>query len=166
MDVIDYNGEGRWSKAEILTRYSAYAAEAGIEPRDLSPHEHFERGRRWVYPVMQEVITGIEAGDPACVRLGIEFIEEDAGFPFGRILKKNTAKALRRAPLSEEQGQRIVRRVVAMLRAGNTPREFREYAKLAREIGIDPRRLVNLTVTNPYVARWIDYLKMAPRETT
>ena len=36
MDVIDYNGEGRWSRAEILARYFQYAAEMGIVPRDLS----------------------------------------------------------------------------------------------------------------------------------
>ena len=40
---------------------------------------------------MMKVIEGIEAGDLACVRLGIEFIEEDAKFPFGKTLKSNAA---------------------------------------------------------------------------
>lgn len=93
MDVVDYNGEGCWSQHEILARYARYAAEMGIVPRDLSPMEHSERGRRWVYPVMQKVIEGIEAGDAACIRLGIEFVEEDSKFAFGKILKSNTARA-------------------------------------------------------------------------
>jgi hypothetical protein len=103
MEVIDYNGDGCWTRAAILERYARFAAEAGISPRNLSPTEHTERGRHWVYPVMEKVIEGIEADDSACVRLGIEFIEEDAKFPFGRILKSKTARALRRAPRSDEQ---------------------------------------------------------------
>ena len=99
MNLIDYNGEGRWSREAILTRYARYAAELGIVRRDLSPHEHKEGGRHWVYPVMQKVIEGINADDPACVRLGIEFIEEDGKFRFGKILKSNTARASARVAL-------------------------------------------------------------------
>ena len=50
MNLIDYNGEGRWSREAILDRYARYAAELGIAHRDLSPLEHNERGRHWVYP--------------------------------------------------------------------------------------------------------------------
>src|ERR1051326_4169427 len=101
MPTIDYNGGGRWTRNEILRRYLEYARELRITPRDLSPREHRENERRWVYPVIHEVIKGIEAGDQACVQLGIEFIEEDTKFPFGKILKSNTARALRRADLTE-----------------------------------------------------------------
>ncbi len=84
MEVTDFNGEGRWSRSEILARYASYAAAMGIVSRDLSPREHSEGGRRWVFPVMERVIDGIADGDPACVRLGVEFIEEDAKFRFGK----------------------------------------------------------------------------------
>jgi hypothetical protein len=131
LEIIDYNGEGRWSRAEILGRYTRYVAEIGIVPRDLSPMEHAERGRRWVYPVMMKVIDGIEAGDLACVQLGIEFIEDDAKFPFGKALKSNTARALRRARLSNEQKQRIRRRVFGLLRphSSRVPRVCEARAK-------------------------------------
>src|SRR5689334_1071826 len=135
MEIIDYNGEGHWSREAIIARYAQFAAQAGISPRDLSPAEHTQGERHWIYPVMDNVIEGIEAGDLACIRLGIEFIEQDGKFPFGRILKSNTARALRRASLSQEQRQRIRRRVLGMLRAGKVPHEFREYAKLVRKIG-------------------------------
>jgi hypothetical protein len=162
MSVIDYNGEGRWSRREILARYQRLAAEIGIEPRDLSPLEYSDgRGRHWVYPVMNKVIEGIEAGDPACVRLGIEFIEEDAKFPFGKILKSNTARALRRASLSEEQKERIRRRVFGMLRSANVPREFREYAKLVRKIGFDLGELGDVPEENQYVAKFRSYFETA-----
>jgi hypothetical protein len=163
MDVIDYNGEGCWSRAEVLTRYARYAAEMGIVARDLSPIEHSERGRHWVYPVMEKVIEGIKAGDPACVRLGIEFIEEDAKFPFGKTLKSNAARALRRASLSDEQKQRIRRRVFGLLRAGHIPHEYREYAKLLRKVGFDASEVPEVDASNPYVARFRSYFEMASR---
>jgi len=163
MDIIDYNGDRRWSRAEILARYSRYVAEIGIAPRDLAPMEHSERGRHRVYPVMEKVIAGIEAGDPACVRLGIEFIEEDAKFPFGKILKSNTARALRRASLSDEQKHRIRRRVFAMLRAGHVPHEYREYAKLLRKIGFDVSEVPDPATPSLYVARFRSYFEAAAR---
>ena len=93
MSVTDYNGEGPWSREGILSRYAQLAAELGITPQDLSPQEHFADGRHWIYPVMERMIAGIESGDRACIALGIDFIEEDKGFPFGKILKSNTARA-------------------------------------------------------------------------
>lgn len=161
---IDYNGVGRWSRDEILGRYAAYAKEMGIEPRDLSPHEHTEKGRRWIYPAMERVIDGIAAGDPACIRLGIEFIEEDAKFPFGKILKANTARALRRTSLSEDQKERIRRRVFAMLRAGIIPHEYREYAKLVRKIGFKLSEVPEVDSANFYASRFRHYFEQAANE--
>jgi hypothetical protein len=163
MDLIDYNGDGRWTRKAILERYTRYAAELGIVACDLSPAERTERGRHWVYPVMEKVIQGIEAGDSACVRLGIEFIEEDARFPFGKLLKSNTARSLRRAPLSDEQRQRIRRRVLGMLRAGHVPHEFREYAKLVKKIGFELAELGEVPGTSARVSRFRSYLQAAAR---
>ncbi len=163
MEVIDYNGQDRWSRDAILERYAQFAADAGVAPRNLSPREHTEWGRHWVYPVMEKVIEGIEAGDAACVRLGIEFIEEDAKFPFGKILKSNTARALRRASLSEEQGQRVRGRVLSMLRAGKVPHEFREYAKLVKKIGLHAAELGEVPGTSERVSRFRSYLQAAAR---
>jgi hypothetical protein len=163
MEVTDYNGEGRWSRSEILSRYARYATEMGIGARDLSPMEHSEAGRHWVYPVMMKVIEGIEADDAACVRLGIEFIEEDSKFPFGKTLKSNTARALRRASLTVEQKQRIRQRVFGLLRNGHIPREYREYARLVRRIGFSADEVPEVHTTNPYVARFHSYFQEALR---
>ena len=164
MEVIDYNGDGRWSRTAIIERYARFAAEAGVVARDLSPNEHSECGRHWVYPVMDKVIEGIEAGDPACVRIGIEFIEEDTKFSFGKILKSNTARALRRAPLTVEQQQRIRSRVFGLLRAGHVPHEYREYAKLVRKIGFDASEVPEVDAANPFATRFRSYFLAAARE--
>ena len=162
MEVIDYNGPGRWTRDAIRARYAEYARRFGIRvPIDLRPREHSDDTRRWVYPVMEQVIDGIEAGDPACVELGIEFIEEDQKFPFGKMLKSNTARALRRASLRAEQVERVRKRVIGMLIAGHVPHEFREYAKLLRTVGVGEgwaSVLGQLDQSNPYVMRFYEYL--------
>jgi len=165
MTVFDYNGEGIWTREKVLARYSAYATKAQITPRDLSPDETSnDSGRRWVYPVMDKVIEGIAAGDQACIRIGIEFIEEDARFPFGKILKSNAARALRRANLTDGQKGQIRQRVFTMLRAGHVPHEFREYAKLVRAIGFDHEAICDIEPDSPYAARFLRHFEQVLRD--
>ncbi len=137
MKVIDYNGKGFWSVDEVLKRYMEYARIFGItQPRELTPLTYSTGDSQWIYPVMDRVVEGIEAGDLGCAELGIEFIQTNDSFAFGRIIKSNVARALRRTTLTEEQKERIRRRVIEMLEAAYLPREFRQYAKLARKFGL------------------------------
>jgi hypothetical protein len=160
MPLHDYNGTGEWSAERIAARYRQYAKRLRVSSEtSLEPATHSEGDTRWVYPVMHRVIDGIEAGDPACVEIGIEFIEQDAHFPFGKILKSNAARALRRARLDEKQRIRIRRRILHMLVDGQVPHEYKEYAKLLRKIGLGDLRseLERANVKNPYVARYVKY---------
>jgi len=117
---------------------------------------------------MEAVIEGIERGDKASIAIGIDFIEEDAHFPFGKTLKSNTARALRRSSLTPEQVDRIRNRVTNLLLAGQIPHEFREYAKLLRHIGIAdywPRIKQGAPIASPYVKRFYEYFRQcAERE--
>lgn len=160
MKTIDYNGEGDWSVASIQRRYAEYANLAKIIPRDLSPELHSEGSTRWVYPVMDKVTEGIEAGDPACITIGIEFIEQDQSFPFGRLLKSRAARALRRASLTRDQEERVLRRVFAMLKRGYVPWEFYEYARLARRIGFDMSRLPPVEGCPIYAEKYHRYFRL------
>ena len=163
MSVIDYNGTGRWSVEAVQGRYEQYARTCGVKPlSDLTPCEHRAEGKHWIYPVMDRVIKGIERGDPACAEIGIEFIEESVSFPFGMSMKSKVARLLGRVELTDGQKWRIRRRVVVMLCTGCLPREFREYAKLARKIGLAPlipqlEREADLS--NPRVRRCFEYFK-------
>ena len=104
MVLRDYNGSGRWSRKAIQAYYDQLARRLRVAvPSDLRPHELVSADGHWVYPVMDRVIEGIGRGDIACIEIGVEFIEEDQTFPFGRILKSNTARALRRAELTAWQ---------------------------------------------------------------
>jgi hypothetical protein len=152
MELRDYNGTGRWSCASVLARYEAYARELAVAQRtDIT-----------AWPVMDGVIAGIERGDRACIEIGVEFIEDDQRLPFGRTLKSNTARALRRAELSEAHVYRLRERIVRMLLAGSVPREFREYTKLLRHIGVGewwPTIEAQVSRDNPHVMRFYNYLK-------
>jgi len=163
MTVIDYNGSGFWGVDAVLLRYARYARRYGIAmPRDLKPLLHSANDKQWIYPIMDRVIEGIQSGDPACADLGVEFIEENASFTFGRILKSNTARALRRAALTDEQKERIRKRITEMLEAGYLPREFRQYAKLARKIGLVewlPRIVRLAQLGDPWVQHYYSYFK-------
>jgi len=182
MRINDFNGDGKWSRDAILQRYSEYCKELGIPEMDLSPAEHegttWGRGpgagepwvlgpqpTRWVYPVMTKVIDGIKLGDEACKMIGIEFIEEDQRFTFGILLKSKTARMLRQTTLSEEQKARVRKRVIEMLLAGHVWREFREYAKLLKKIGVGEYRdelEAGVDRDNPYVMRFYRYLLDLP----
>ena len=164
MKVNDYNGQGFWSAGEVLQRYAEYARVFGItQPRVLEVRQYSEGDSKWVFPIMESVIDGIEAGDLGCAELGVEFIETSDSFPFGKIFKSNVARALRRAPLTEAQKERIRRRVIEMLETGYLPREYRQYSKLARKLGLReflPRikQLAEHT-SNEWVKRYCKYFE-------
>jgi hypothetical protein len=167
MRMIDYNGTGAWSRERIIARYAEHARRFHISlPRDLTPSEFHQAETTWVYPVMDKVIEGILAGDIACAEIGIEFIEQDVSFPFGRILKSNTARALRRSDmLLPEQQERIRRRVASMLSSEYLPRELRQYAKLARKLGMADvlsAHQQTLNLANPWVAHYLEYFAGRP----
>lgn len=158
---VDYNGVGIWSVEGIRKRYSEYASAIGMKPLQLAPRQHTEGERTWVYPLMEQIIERIDVGDKAAIEVGIEFILEDDFFIFGRILKSNTARALRRAALSGEQQAKLRERLVGMLIAGQVPHEWREYKRLLRSIGLGslwPALESGVDRENKYVMGYYGYL--------
>src|ERR1700761_2971222 len=72
--VHDYNGEGRWTLKAVQARYLEYCRKYDLKP--INPplaREHVEGQKRWVYPVMESVISGIERGDKASIALGLDY---------------------------------------------------------------------------------------------
>lgn len=115
-------------------------------------------------PIMNEVIRGIEENDAACIALGVDFVEEDSLFPFGKSLKSNTARALRRASLTESQEARLRKRIATMLIEGIVPHEMKEYAKLLRTVGVGefwPQLEREIPRDNRYAMRFYKSLRAA-----
>jgi hypothetical protein len=161
--IIDYNGLGQWSREAIAEHYARYCRQMNRPAPSLASTEFApaNQDRVWVYPVMNKVIERIEKSDPAAVAIGVEFVEGDQSFAFGKILKSNTARALRRATLDEAQQERLRHRFFEMLRRGYLPREYKEYAKLFKKIGLGAHRdeIVALSASdNSFVRHWRWYL--------
>lgn len=169
MQIRDFNGSGLWSATAVQARHAEYARRYGVDtPHPVAPNVYERRDVRWVYPVMAAVVDGILAGDAACAAIGVEFIEEDRKFPFGANLKARTARALRQTTIPPALSARIRRRIVDMLIAGNTPREYREYAKLLRKTGFEelwPRLEADVPRANRYAMRYYRYFEAIHRRT-
>jgi hypothetical protein len=161
VEIRDYNGINEWSAEAVRQRYLEYVQRHGqADALNLKPLEHTEGSIRWVFPIMDAVIEGIKAGDPACVDLGVEFIESGHKQPFGRILHARVARTLRQSSLSTEQVIRLRARILAMLIAGQVPHEYHEYAKLLRHIGLGDAWVTTrdrVDGANPYVMRYVRY---------
>jgi hypothetical protein len=161
-EVRDYNGVGDWSVAAIQTRYRYLAKKLRLSPRTLQPREHAKGDTRWIYPLMEEVVAGIKEGDGACVELGVQFIESGPPQPFGRALHSNTARALRRAALNADQVLRLRSRILGMLSRSQVPREYGDYAKLLRSIGLGEDWLRTRAIVDeghPHVMEHVRYFE-------
>jgi hypothetical protein len=159
--VADYNGEGFWSAETVVVRYRRYCAQLKRAPDDIGPRAYRSGDRVWIYSVMESVIAGIKREDPACVMIGIEFLEEDRSFAFGKLLKSDTARKLRQfATLDDIQQERLRRRFTDMLVRGYLPREYKEYAKLFRQIGLGIHReaIEQADQSNSFIRHWRAYL--------
>jgi hypothetical protein len=150
-----------WSADAIQKRYRKYADFIGSDPAQLVPKCSTEGETTRVYPLMEQIIDLIETGDKAAIEIGIEFIQEDDHFAFGRIIKSNTARALRRASLTPEQQTRIRERLVGMMLSGRVPHEWHEYKRLLRRVGLGslwPVLEKGVDRENKYVMRYYNYL--------
>lgn len=148
MSVQNYNGDGEWSVESVVRRYETYCRQFQVpEQRILSSKTHTEGEYRWIYPIMDAVIQGIREDDPACTELGIDFISESKGFPFGMTLKSQTARALRKATLTAGQVDRIRTRVATMLLEGYLPQEYRFYSRLLRRTGLGEYKAALLSIS-------------------
>jgi hypothetical protein len=148
MPVQNYNGDGEWSVDSVVRRYETYCRQLHVpEQRILLPKTHTEGDSRWIYPIMDAVIQGIKEDDPACTELGIDFISESKGFPFGMTLKSKAARALRKATLSARQEDRIRTRVATMLIEGYLPQEYRFYSRLLRRTGLGEYQSALLSIS-------------------
>lgn len=108
------------------------------------------------HEVLGRVLAAADAGDAACVELLVEFVHEDRKMFAGKGYKA-------RAALTYGQEDRIRRRIVKMLLAGNVPYEFQEYAKLLRRVGLGEWGPVierEAPAWNPYVARYVRYFRL------
>lgn len=120
----------------------------------------YDRERQWTSGILDVLIGRMKRGDLAAAEIGIEMMEEDRGLAFGPITKSNIPRALTKCALSNEQMDRIRKRVVQMLLRPFLPKDFRQYAWLARRVGMQEwaGALEEVEGDDAWVAWYVEYL--------
>lgn len=140
---INYNGEGKWSAESVIGRYRKLSLDVGgvggfePEPRTYVNYN----GAKWIYNIMDSVVDGVQLGDKACIELSIDYINDCPMDPTTGYIRERMARSLKQSELlSIEQEKRLANIFICQLERGKIYKEFREYGKLFKKIGIEDYR--------------------------
>lgn len=77
-------------------------------PYELEPRTHTNsNGMTWIYNIMESVADGVKNGEPACVELSVQYIEDNVMGSTTGYIRERMARRLRRANLNERQKARL-----------------------------------------------------------
>ncbi len=134
----------------------------GPRLRGYRPPDEHEHPAIWVGQMFGRVKAAVAAGDTQAISLACELIERDPMLPFGKLIKSNLARALKKQLASitaSERGQ-VLCATAKLLNQEYAPRELEDYCKLIRKF---PRAEVALaragvTPKNAKSVQLLDYL--------
>lgn len=141
-NVYDYNPPGKWSVALVQQRYAQLCDKFGtIEGFELQCRTYTNyQGASWIYNIMQSVVDGLQLGCKACIELSVQYIEDSPMSPHSGYIRERMARALRHVDLSDSQKLRLSEIFMLQLKSHGLKKEFREYIRLFKIIGIEPYR--------------------------
>ena len=151
-----------WRLDRVRERYHRYCDHFNSKHEELKVHPYdIERG--WTSGILDPLIERMKSGDLAAAQIGIEMMEEDRGLAFGSIIKSKIPRALAKCDLTEKHKERLRKRTVEMLLRPFLPKEFRQYAWLARRLGLADweKKLRKADLRNPWVRWYVLYLTTA-----
>lgn len=128
-----------WRAAEIVDTHLRLGGTYDISGADVSepgaPGWLPDRYQWLQYrETMYRVSDGVRARDEACVELAIRYIEMRYIGSYSGYIRARLSRALKNAPLTGEQRQRLKGHFYKLLRSGEHTVDFREYFKLWRRI--------------------------------
>jgi hypothetical protein len=94
----------------------------------------------WIYNIMDAVTDGVQLGDGACIQLSIDYIEDNVMGSTTGYIRERMARALRRVELKEYQKRQLAKIFLEQLRHQCLHKEFKEYSRLFKRIGVEPYR--------------------------
>ena len=156
---MSLDGQDIWTLDAIQRRYQRYCQKYHVEHHALEPTDYMvERG--WATCMLRILIERMKSGDLAAAEICLEMMEEDRSLAFGPIVKSNIPRAMAKCALTDRQKERIRERVLTMLLRGYLPKEFRQYAWLARRLGLGEweKKLSKVDLSNPWAKWYVDYL--------
>jgi hypothetical protein len=89
----------------------------------------------WLSQTFTGLAEAIEVGDAVAVSLACDLIHADPMLPFGKLIKSDLARALRKRASKLLPGERalIVATTLKLLKQDFAPRELEDYCKLLRK---------------------------------
>ena len=139
---INYNHHGKWSVDAVKQRYANLRILlGGAEGFELEPRRYTNKGGiTWIYNIMDAVVCGVRLGDKACVQLSIDYIDGNLMDSTTGYIRERMARALRRAQLTEHQKKQLATIFLKQLEQQSLRKEFKEYCRLFKTIGVEPYR--------------------------
>jgi len=119
----------------------------------------------WVGDVFDGLRAAVAVGNAPAISLACDFIEKDIRLPFGKLIKSNLARALRKqhGRLTETERRQVLGVTGWLLNLPYAPRELEDYCKLVKKFPADEiaRILQTATPQNPKSARLVAGLREA-----
>ena len=137
----------------------------GLRLRAYFPPEGHENPAVWLSQTFAVVRAAIAKGDPVAVSLACSLIEQDPMLPFGKLIKSDLARALKKqvAMLVASERAQVLNAVAKLLNQEYAPRELEDYCKLAKKLPVAEYRaaVADVTTKNAKAKQLLAYLSDA-----
>ena len=134
----------------------------GVRLTSYYPHPDIDHPGIWVSSLFQNIRKAICLGDETAIAIACELIHCDPRLPFGKLIKSDLARALKKRSekLGSEERAQIMEVTIRLLTMSYAPRELEDYVKLIRKL---PReeyisRTVSIQPQNEKAERLLSYL--------
>jgi len=138
---INYNHQGKWSINNVIKKYKSLCELVKcIDGFELIPDTFTTPNGEitWTYNIMNSVVEGIILGDKACIQLAVDYIEDNIMSPTTGYLRERMARSLRHVDLTPYQKESLAKTFLNQLSTQSINKEFKEYIRLFKTIGINP----------------------------
>jgi hypothetical protein len=104
----------------------------GDNIRVFYPKNDIDHPALWIDGLFREIQLSIRSSDKMAIELACEFILKDPFLPFGKLIKSNLARELKKnfGIIPKKERSKIISTALKLLAMDFAPRELEDYAKL------------------------------------
>jgi len=119
----------------------------GPRLRRFLPADGHENPAIWVGQTFGLVKSAVASGDTQAISLACELIEQDPKLPFGKLVKSDLARALKKqvSRVIASERRQVIAATAKLLNQDYAPRELEDYCKLIKKF---PREEITLALAD------------------
>ena len=108
----------------------------GSRIREYVPDDAIDHPAIWVSQCFASLTSAVANGDPSAISIACDLIELDPKLPFGKLIKSDLARALKKqaARLVESERRQLIAATRKLLNLPYAPRELEDYGKLLKKL--------------------------------